>query len=180
MAGPARLRPLAPSEAPVGAGAVDAGAVAEGPLLSVLMPTHDSDPRWLARAVASVRAQRYANWELCIADDASSEPAVREILRSLEPSDARIRVAYRSTRGHISAASNTALSLVRGPFVALLDHDDELAPDALLQVAAALRREPGHGPVCTPTRTRSTWTAGTSTSTSSPTGAPTSSSPRTS
>ena len=129
-------------EAPVGGDVVEAGAAADGPLLSVLMPTHDSDPRWLTRAVASVRAQRYANWELCIADDASSGSAGREILRSLEPSDARIHVAYRSTRGHISAASNSALSLVRGSFVALLDHDDELAPDALLQVAAALRHSP--------------------------------------
>ena len=128
-------------EAPAGAGVVDVGA-AEGPLISVLMPTHDTDPRWLARAVASVRAQRYENWELCVADDASSAPHVREMLQALERSDARIRVAYRSARGHISAASNTALSLARGPFVALLDHDDELASDALLEVAAALRPSP--------------------------------------
>ena len=129
-------------EAPAEADVVEAGAAAEGPLLSVLMPTHDGDPRWLARAVASVRAQRYENWELCVADDASSASHVREMLQAAERSDARIRVAYRSARGHISAASNTALSLVRGPFVALLDHDDELAPEALLQVAAALRRSP--------------------------------------
>ena len=82
--------------------------------------------------------------------------SVRETLRALERSDARVRVAYRPARGHISAASNTALSLVRGPFVALLDHDDELAPDALLRFAAALRRQPGQPICCTPTRTRST------------------------
>jgi glycosyltransferase involved in cell wall biosynthesis len=121
---------------------VDTASVADGPLFSVLMPTHDSDLRWLDRAVASVRAQAWPRWELCIADDASSAPGVRERLRALEQEDDRIRVAYRLDRGHISAASNTALSLARGPFVALLDHDDELAPEALRETAAALERHP--------------------------------------
>ncbi len=123
-------------------GVVQPGGPAGGPLISVLMPTYETDPRWLARAVASVRDQRYGNWELCIADDASRAPHVRETLEALERSDPRIRVAFRPVRGHISAASNTALSLARGDFVALLDHDDEMAPDALLQVAAALGQDP--------------------------------------
>ena len=125
-----------------GAEVVGAAGTIEGPLLSVLMPTYETDPRWLACAVASVLAQRYTHWELCIADDASRAPHVRQSLETLARSDPRVRVAFRSARGHISAASNTALSMARGEFVALLDHDDELAPDALLEVAGALSRDP--------------------------------------
>ncbi len=112
------------------------------PLLSVLMPTHDTDPRWLKRAIDSVRGQSGSRWELCIADDASSRPGVLEMLAAASASDPRIRVAFRPQRGHISAASNSALELARGEFVALLDHDDELAPDALARVSAAIGANP--------------------------------------
>ena len=117
-------------------------APASGPAFSVLMPTHDTDPLWLSRAVESVRAQSYSRWELCVADDASSSPRVRETLEAFARADARIRLAFRPVRGHISAASNTALEMARGDFVALLDHDDELAPDALGCVAAEIARHP--------------------------------------
>jgi GT2 family glycosyltransferase len=116
--------------------------VHDGRLVSVLMPTHDSDPRWLARAIESVRAQTYANWEVCIADDASSRPGVREQIAAAARGEPRIHVVLRPDRGHISAASNSALAIARGEFVALLDHDDELAPQALGEVAALVRRYP--------------------------------------
>jgi glycosyltransferase involved in cell wall biosynthesis len=112
------------------------------PLISVLMPTYDTPERWLVRAIESVRRQLYENWELCIADDASKAPHVRKILARYQQKDPRIKVVYRETNGHISAASNSALALVHGEFLALLDHDDELRPHALACVALELDAHP--------------------------------------
>jgi glycosyltransferase involved in cell wall biosynthesis len=112
------------------------------PLISILMPVYNAPPKYLQLAIESVRAQLYGNWELCIADDASTEPAVRQILREAELSDARIKVIYREKNGHISASSNSALQLAMGQFVALLDHDDLLAETALFRVAEAIDAHP--------------------------------------
>ena len=112
------------------------------PLISVVMPVFDPPAEFLLKAIESVRKQRYPHWELCIADDASTRREVREILTHAETMDARIRVSYRQNNGHISAASNTALEMAQGDFVALLDHDDELSEHALYLVAAALNENP--------------------------------------
>jgi GT2 family glycosyltransferase len=112
------------------------------PLISVLMPVHNTPERWLSRAIESVRAQIYERWELCIADDASSAPHVRPLLEKLGTADERIRVVFRAENGHISCASNSALEMVQGKFVALLDHDDELPPDALAEVVLLLAARP--------------------------------------
>jgi GT2 family glycosyltransferase len=122
--------------------AVRSASAGGGPLFSVVMPTHETDPVWLERAVASVRAQTHGPWELCIADDASTRPGLLESLERLAREDPRVRVVRRAARGHISAASNSALALARGEYVALLDHDDELAPTALAEVAAEIGRNP--------------------------------------
>ena len=113
-------------------------AQGDPPLISVVMPTYNTSPKWLRRAIDSAREQWYPHWELCIADDASTEPSVAEILAEYEALDDRIRVAYRAENGHISAASNSALEMANGEFVALLDHDDELRPHALALVAKAI------------------------------------------
>jgi len=112
------------------------------PRLSVVMPVYNTDERWLRAAIQSVRDQLYDNWELCIADDASPKPRVREVLRELESQDPRIKVHYRSVNGHISAASNSALALASGEFIVLLDHDDVLPRHALAAVAYELNRHP--------------------------------------
>lgn len=119
-----------------------ARALAGGPLISVLMPTYNSPERWLRRALDSVLAQAYPKWELCIADDASPKRHVRRVLAEYAARDSRIRVSLRESNGHISAASNTALGMANGALVALLDHDDELPPNALLEVAEASVRHP--------------------------------------
>ena len=98
------------------------------PRLSVVMPVYNSAPRWLAACLESILAQEYTHWELCIADDASTDPASREVLANYAARDGRIRVIWRAMNGHISAASNSALELVTGEYVALLDHDDTLPP----------------------------------------------------
>ena len=110
---------------------------ADGPLISIIMPVCDPDPAYLGRAIDSVREQRYENWELCIADDSSRLAAVASILSRGADSDHRIRVRRLEERQGISGASNAALGIARGNYVALLDHDDELTPDALLHVARA-------------------------------------------
>ena len=112
------------------------------PLISILMPVYNTPEPWLVRAIESVRGQFYPNWELCIADDASTEPHVTRILTDFAKRDDRIRITRREVNGHISAASNSALELATGEYCALLDHDDELAPHALAEIVYALEANP--------------------------------------
>src|SRR4051812_43156533 len=90
----------------------------------------------------SVRRQRFRDWELCLVDDASTQPQVAAQLEAAQRRDPRIRLQRRSANGGIVAASNDALEMARGEFIALLDHDDKLHPDALALVAEALDANP--------------------------------------
>jgi len=108
------------------------------PKISILMPVFNVEQKWLKLAVDSVKCQIYPNWELCIADDASTDAALLTYLRSL-PQDRRVKVAFRSENGHISAASNSAAELATGEFVVLMDNDDLLAPNALFEIARLLQ-----------------------------------------
>jgi O-antigen biosynthesis protein len=112
------------------------------PLISILVPTYNTDEQWLRSCLDSVLSQAYPNWELCIADDASPKAHVMRVLNEYAARDKRIRVERRSANGHISASSNTALQMATGEYVALLDHDDELHPLALDAVVGALQRHP--------------------------------------
>ncbi|WP_229467545.1 glycosyltransferase family 2 protein [Massilia sp. Mn16-1_5] len=112
------------------------------PLMSIVVPTYNTDPALLRACLDSVLAQGYPHWELCIADDASTQPEVRAILDAYARQDARVKLSYRRQNGHIVAASNSALALAGGEFVVLLDHDDELAPHALFEVVKALQTRP--------------------------------------
>src|SRR5690606_22297149 len=116
-----------------------------GPLVSILLPTYQTPERWLRRCIESVLAQAYPRWQLCIADDASPDPRVMEILQAYAARDSRIQVVRREANGHISEASNSALAMARGEFVALLDHDDELRPHALLEIVEAIAAGAGVG-----------------------------------
>ncbi len=121
----------------------DASRIAgTGPLISVVVPTYNTPPAYLEELIDSLRRQLYPNWQLCLADDASTEPHVRAILEQAAASDSRVEFSLRSTNGHIVKASNTALELAKGEYVGLLDHDDLLTPDALLQVAEAISVQP--------------------------------------
>jgi glycosyltransferase involved in cell wall biosynthesis/predicted SAM-dependent methyltransferase len=112
------------------------------PHISVVMPTYNTKPEWLIEAIDSVRSQIYPYWELCIADDASTDITIRPILERYVEVDKRIKVVYRKINGHISAASNNALDLVTSDWVALLDHDDILSEHALFWVAEAICNNP--------------------------------------
>lgn len=109
---------------------------------SVLMPVYNPNPAYLAAAIESVLAQSWAHWELCIADDCSTDTAVHDVLRKYAAQDARVKVLFRSNNGHISEASNTALAMADARWCALMDHDDLLEPHALTVMAAAIVRHP--------------------------------------
>ncbi len=112
------------------------------PRFSVLMPTYNTPKAILEAAIRSVEEQLYPEWQLCIVDDCSTDASVREVLTAAERRDPRITVRYRSSNGHISAATNEALSLATGEYVAFLDHDDLLAEDALFQAYTVLSKAP--------------------------------------
>ncbi|MES9942225.1 MAG: glycosyltransferase [Candidatus Thiodiazotropha sp. 6PLUC2] len=112
------------------------------PTVSIVMPVYNVEETWLREAIDSVLAQTYDDWELCIADDASTKSHVKRVLNEYETRFKRIKVVYREKNGHISAATNSALELATGQFVALMDHDDVLAPHALFFVAQEIILHP--------------------------------------
>ncbi len=110
-------------------------------LISVVMPVYNPQERWLSAAIELVRGQLYPHWELCIADDASTEPHVARVLAQAAR-DPRVKIVRRAENGHISAATNSALPLASGDFVALMDHDDLLPDHALYMVAEEIHAHP--------------------------------------
>jgi GT2 family glycosyltransferase len=105
------------------------------PTISVLVPVHDPPLRMLQDAVESVREQRFADWQLCLVDDGSRDPAIIAAVAAYPAIDGRIVAERRDRPGGISAATNAALALADGEYVALLDHDDMLQPTALTRIA---------------------------------------------
>ncbi len=122
--------------------AAEAAALAYRPLISVLVPVYNTPPQYLRLAVESVLAQVYPEWELCLCDDGSRDQSTREALERLPRLDERIAVTFLAENQGIARASNAALAMARGEFVAMLDHDDELLPAALLEVAKTLNADP--------------------------------------
>jgi GT2 family glycosyltransferase len=112
------------------------------PRFSVITPVYETPSGVLWSAIESVLAQTFEDWELCLVDDCSPSPRVRELLDGCAAMDPRVRVVKRAENGGIVAASNTALEMASGEFVALLDHDDRLHPDALALVHEALLADP--------------------------------------
>jgi O-antigen biosynthesis protein len=112
------------------------------PLISILMPTYRTNIQFLKSAIDSVCRQTYENWELCIADDASDTPELRSILEDYAAHDGRIKLVFRDENGHISAASNSALAIAKGDWIALLDHDDLLDKHALFCLVSVINQQP--------------------------------------
>lgn len=117
-------------------------ALARAPRFSVLMPVWNPPLRYLEATIASVRAQAYPDWELCVVDDASSAPEVGVCLARHAAAEPRIRHLRRDTNGGIAVTTNDALAMATGEVCGFLDHDDTLAPDALLCMAEALVAHP--------------------------------------
>ena len=110
------------------------------PLISILTPTFNPRDEFLTAAVESVIAQAYENWELVLIDDGSSDTRVRALLEKLGQRDARMQIGFQA-HGGISSALNTALARARGDWIALLDHDDLLEPDALFRAIELLQND---------------------------------------
>lgn len=112
------------------------------PRFSIVTPVYNTPRRVLWEMLESVLTQTFGDWELCLVDDCSSEPHVRQLLEEAQRQDPRVRVRFREENGGIVAASNDAIEMAQGEFLALLDHDDELHPDALAHVHEALLGTP--------------------------------------
>jgi O-antigen biosynthesis protein len=117
-------------------------AFAAKPIISIIMPVYNPKVEFLSQAIQSVIDQVYPYWELCVADDASTDPEIAKMIRSYAAHDRRIKTVFRKTNGHISAASNSALALATGEYSALLDHDDKLHPLALYHVVEIVNQNP--------------------------------------
>ena len=110
------------------------------PLLSILMPTFNPNDEFLTAAVESVIAQAYENWELILVDDGSGDSSARALLKNLGRRDERIQIGIQE-HGGISSALNTGLARARGDWIALLDHDDLLEPDALFRAIELMQND---------------------------------------
>lgn len=110
------------------------------PKISILVPVYNVEKVWLKACVQSIQNQYYTNWELCLSDDASTDPNVKNVLEYCMAQDERIKVVFRKENGHISRATNSALEIATGEFIALLDNDDQLPATALFEAVRRLNQ----------------------------------------
>jgi O-antigen biosynthesis protein len=136
-------RDRAPTLAELGSQRRISAGWAYRPLVSVCIPVHDPDPVWLAQAIESVERQSYENWEICVGDDASTREGVGAVLAVKSAADPRIKIVTRAENGGISCATNSALDVAAGEYVAFLDHDDFIEPHALYLAVRELQADPG-------------------------------------
>ena len=108
------------------------------PVISLIVPVHNVPAPFLEACILSVLAQTYPFWEMCICDDASTARDTREVLARAQGVDARIKIRRSPRNLGISGTSNLCAEMATGAYVAMLDHDDALHPDALMEVARAL------------------------------------------
>ena len=108
------------------------------PKISIVLPVYNPPENFFKDAIQSVIDQAYSNWELCIADDLSTNENIRTIIKDYAEKDERIKYVFRKENGHISASSNSGIEISTGDYIALLDHDDLLTPDALYENVLAL------------------------------------------
>ena len=113
-----------------------------GPRISVIVPVYNTPGKVLAECIQSVLDQSYTSWELCIVDDGSSAPDTSTTLAAYHGRDPRIRIDRAVSNLHIARATNRAAMQATGEFLAFLDHDDVLEPEALAEIAAAIMRDP--------------------------------------
>ena len=108
------------------------------PLISFIIPVYNIERDFLEDCLNSILNQTYENFEICLADDNSTKKETIDTLEEYEKKDKRVRVVYRKENGHISKATNSALEIATGEYIALMDDDDLLTKDALYKVALAI------------------------------------------
>ncbi len=106
------------------------------PLISIIVPVYNIDADWLKATIESVQQQIYPHWELCITDDCSTHQETVDCLKQI--SNSRIKISFSKENQGIAGASNTALALAEGEYIALLDHDDVLTTDALYEIVKSI------------------------------------------
>lgn len=111
------------------------------PLISFVIPVYNVNKKLLSECLDSILKQSYKNLEICIADDCSTNPETIETLKKYETKDKRIKIVYREKNGHISNASNSALSLVTGEYVAMMDNDDVIPSYAIAEMVRAINKD---------------------------------------
>jgi GT2 family glycosyltransferase len=116
--------------------------MSDPPLISILLTVADPPPEHLEAAIDSVLGQLYPHFELCIVDDASTDSEVKALISRASEGDPRVKAVFRSSRGHISVATNEALALATGEWVLTLDHDDVLSEVALYLLAREASERP--------------------------------------
>ncbi len=112
------------------------------PLISIVVPTYNTNIVFLRDCIDSVLGQVYENWELCIVDDCSTDNRVRKVIEEYAKNDRRVNAKFLSSNKHIAGATNEAIKLASGEFIGLLDHDDLLWPNALFEVVKAINKYP--------------------------------------
>lgn len=121
------------------------GEMKQPPTISIILPIYNPDRKRLSEVIESIRRQLYPHWQLCIADDCSTDPKLRSVLLAMQKEEPRIHVVFRKTGEHIAEASNRTASLATGSFLALMYQDDLLSEDALFHVARVIDIHPDVG-----------------------------------
>lgn len=112
------------------------------PLFSIITPVYKVERKWLEKCICSVVCQHYRNWELILVDDASRREDLKQLMNTWALRDSRVRTYYLETNCGIAGATNFGIRQAKGEFIGVLDHDDELTPDALTWVVWALKQNP--------------------------------------
>lgn len=115
---------------------------AVNPKISIVVPLYKTEDAYLKNLVASVKAQTYANWELCLSDGSGADSPIRGLLEQMKAQDDRIKVIPHDESLQISQNTNAAIAAATGDFIAFADHDDELLPHALFECVKALNQKP--------------------------------------
>ena len=110
------------------------------PLISLVIPIYNTDPRLFKELVFSLREQIYENWEVCFANGSANNVKLTEQLKKYAQKEPRIKYSILETNGGISYNTNKAFELAEGEYIAMVDHDDLLTPDALAEVIFALNQ----------------------------------------
>lgn len=111
------------------------------PLISFVVPVYNAVKDQLVECIDSVFAQTYSNWQLILVDDASTLEETKDVLKSYEGKDERLKIRYHQTNGHISKTTNDGIEIADGEFIALLDNDDVLDKNALFEMIKKLNED---------------------------------------